>query len=452
MDFTFLDHKENIPVLNWLGRKEWIVYKALSERRAISVRPCQFLFVPKPEQVEIVKRTHPGEPVIIIGEKELKSRPPDFWQQLKRILDVLKIDPIGTFWYYTLSKSLAGGPKLFRPLPEQCEALQHSTASYSYDDYKQPYPVIILEIPPAYGNTLKETYNIDDTPKFVLVHHDEEKKFINVSAFFNRSNVITHVTPRREEFKTIEDAIIGNRPNRNDGALAHLVAGLNDAEFDAAENVQRLGVNFAMMMSLYSVKDYGPIDPQKYKQWQQEARAKRRGNLPTRRALEAQANLAASMNILRFDQKVEFYDEIVENAPEGEAMEMDALKKSPRSHWRRGHFANQPFGPGLRERKIIFRKPVLVRAGAFFGDVKNTSVTYTAHAARSPQPKPNVNGPKIGTKIRVTKSDEVPQVGTVGIITKVKTLNTLIQVEFSTEDEQNFILVCPPDSYENINE
>jgi hypothetical protein len=445
MDFTFLDHKENIPVLTWLGRKEWIVYKALSERRAISVRPVKFMFMPKPGEVDAYKARFPNEPFIAVGEKEFKSQPPEFWRQLNRILDVIQIDPIGTFWYYTLSKSLAGGPKLFRPLPEQCEALQHSSASYSFDDYKQPYPVIILEIPPDYGNTLKREYNIPDTPKFVLVHHDDQKKFINVSAFFNRSNVITHVTPRREEFKTIEDAIIGNRPNRSDGLAKELMHNLVDAEFDAAENVQRLGVNFAMMMSLYSVKDYGPLDPQKYKQWQQEARAKRRGNIPTRRAMEAQANLAASVNLLKFDQKVEFYDEVVENVPEGEAVEMDLLKKSPRSHWRRGHFANQPYGPGLRERKIIFRKPVMVRAGAFFGDVKNTSVTYTAHAARKPQ---NI-GPKIGTKIKVVNADEVPA-GTVGIVQKVKTLNTIQQIEIVTEVEETFVLICPPDSYENI--
>lgn len=242
MDFTFLDHKENIPVLNWLGRKEWIVYKALDH--AISVRPCQILLNPRPDKVAELKERYKDEPIIIVGEKEFKSHPPEMWRQLKNILDFLQYDPIGVFWYYTLSKSLAGGPKLFRPLPEQCEALQHSSASFSFADYKQPFPVIILEIPPAYGNTLKETHNIPDTPKFVLVHFDEQKKFINVSAFFNHKNIITHVTPHREKYKTIEDAIIGNRPNRSNGiadqlAERGLIPNLIDSEFDAAENVQR---------------------------------------------------------------------------------------------------------------------------------------------------------------------------------------------------------------------
>lgn len=449
MDFTFLDHKENIPVLNWLGRKEWIAYKALE--RTLSVRPCRIILNPRPDKLAEIKQQNPDEPMIVVGEKEFKSHPPEMWRALNTLMDFLQYDPIGVFWYYTLSKSLAGGPKLFRPLPEQCEALQHSNASYSFADYKQPFPVIILEIPPEYGNTLKETHNISDTPKFVLVHHDEKKQFINVSAFFNHKNIITHVTPNREKYKTIEDAIIGNRPNRNNGIAAQLagqglIGELADAEFDAAENVQRLGVNFAMMMSLYSVKDYGPVDPQKYKQWEQESKAKRKGGVPTHRAMDAKANMAAAMHILKFDQKVEFYDEIVENAPQGESVEMDALHKSPRSHWRRGHFANQPYGTGLRERKIIFRKPVLVRANCFFGDVKNTSVVYTAHAGRQ---APAKLGPKIGSKIKVTVSDDVP-VGTIGIVTKVKSLNTIVQIEAITEDDTNFALIAPPDAYESV--
>jgi hypothetical protein len=33
---------------------------------------------------------------------------------------------------------------------------------------------------------------------------------------------------------------------------------------------------------------------------------------------------------------------------------------SPRLHWRRGHYAAQPYGPGFSLRKIIWREPTLV--------------------------------------------------------------------------------------------
>lgn len=34
--------------------------------------------------------------------------------------------------------------------------------------------------------------------------------------------------------------------------------------------------------------------------------------------------------------------------------------RSPRMHWRRGHYRNQPHGPGLAQRKVIWLEPVLV--------------------------------------------------------------------------------------------
>jgi hypothetical protein len=33
---------------------------------------------------------------------------------------------------------------------------------------------------------------------------------------------------------------------------------------------------------------------------------------------------------------------------------------SPRSHWRRGHFRNQPYGTGLASHKIIWIEPVFI--------------------------------------------------------------------------------------------
>lgn len=36
---------------------------------------------------------------------------------------------------------------------------------------------------------------------------------------------------------------------------------------------------------------------------------------------------------------------------------------SPRLHWRRGHYRSQPFGPGRKERKIIWIEPCLIAGG-----------------------------------------------------------------------------------------
>jgi hypothetical protein len=49
----------------------------------------------------------------------------------------------------------------------------------------------------------------------------------------------------------------------------------------------------------------------------------------------------------------------------------------------------QPFGVGRRERKVIFRKPVLIRAKYFLGDAKDASVTYTMHPGRNSKKEKN---------------------------------------------------------------
>lgn len=392
MDFTTFDYPEHISALTWLGRREWISYQDLVLQRAISAKPRKLLFQRKGQDNKSCPDT--PESYVTIGHKEYERYPSDMWRTLREMSQVLEHDTVGTLWYNTLSKALAGGPKIFRPTAMQCEALQHSEARFAFKDYKQPFPVIILEIPDAYREQLKSKYKIDESPKYVFVHHDDKNRFITVSSFYSKNNIITHVTPDRVEYETIESSLIKNRTRRKDNLEVSNesvilpnnpnIQGSTDAEFDAAENVQRLGINFAMMMSLYTVKVTGPLDPSNYKIWERDARATRNGGLPTNKAKEARDKLAAALHVVEFDQQVSFYDEVEEKIEVAQGVDIEALHKSPRSHWRRGHFAMQACGVGRRERKMIFRKPLLVRAKYFLGDVKDASVTYTIHPGRNP--------------------------------------------------------------------
>lgn len=452
MDFSIFDRQEHMTPLAWLGKKPWLIFKDYPEQRSISASPKKIYYKPhKP----------PTDPTaIIVGEKEFNRHPRQMWDTLRQILGVLEFDVIGTLWYDTLSKALAGGPKIFRPTPEQCEALQHAEARYSFSDYRQPFPVIILEIPDGYKQMLKAKYGIEESPEYVLVNHDDINKFITVSAFYSRTNIITHITPDRKDYPTIEDALEQNRHRRGNSS------NLSASEFDAAENVQRLGFNFAMMMSLYTVKVSGPLDPSKYKQWQREANSRRGNGEFTNAAMNAQKNLAAAVSLIQFDQQVSFYDEIEERIEIAQGVDIEKLHKSPRSHWRRGHFAMQPCGVGRKERKMIFRKPLLVRAQYFLGDMKDAAVTYTMHPGRGvtnpvpaeqtrttitnlPEPEP---GLEIGQSIEVLSVEESPVLpGTQGIITKIVPLGgDITQIVAKTSDDIKFILICPPDTFKTI--
>lgn len=361
MDFTLFENQENIMGLAWLGRLDWINFKDNPANRSIEALPKEINFQNRGK--ELPKHG------IVVDQREVAKHPHEMWSNLKDILNVLQEDTIGTFWHYTLSKALAGGPKIFRPTNMQCQAMQHSEANFSFADYKQPYPVIIIEIPEEYRLYLAEQFGIEESPKFVFVNHDEKNKFIAVSSFYNKRNIIVHVTPDREEYKTIEDSLVNNRERR-------IISDQDSQrEFDAAENVQRLAINFAMIMSLYTLKEAKPLDASNYKIWQEQAKQKKNGK-PTKSALDAQLQLASTLRTIEFDQQVDLYDEVDEDTNNAENAEVE-LHKSPRTHWRRGHFAMQPCGVGRRERKVIFRKAVLVRAKHFIGELQNASVTYT---------------------------------------------------------------------------
>lgn len=464
MDFTEFDHPQHIPALTWLGRKDWLIYKDLPAQRAVSAHPRKIIIKPKQKEAEEAAKAE--ERPILVGQKEFDKHPPEMWNTLKEITNVLDYDVVGTLWYNTLAKALADGPKIFRPTPEQCEALENAEARYSFSDYKQPFPVIILEIPQHYREILKAKYGTEDAPKFVLVNHDDKNKFIAVSAFYSKSNIITHITPDREEYKTIEDSLTKNRERRQDSVSMtpegqFVIPGnpelqnSSEAEFDAAENVQRLAVNFAMMMSLYTVKIAGPLDPAKFKEWEYEARAVRRGGEPTNRAKEAQIKLAAALHVIEFEQHVEFYDEIEEPVEVGQGVDIEQLHKSPRSHWRRGHFVNQPCGVGNLGRKMIFRKPILVRAKYFLGDIKDSSVTYTMKPRLEPTPKttftptqPPEPTLKPGDRIEIVSIEDSPiQPGTVGTVTKIIQLGgEILRIDFLVEEDQ-YSMIVPPDVY-----
>jgi hypothetical protein len=482
MDFTIFDHREHMTALTWLGRKEWMLYQDIPAQRAISAKPRKLIL--KPKQPIPLGPEYP----IVVNEKEFNRHPPEMWKVLKEIINVLEFDVVGTFWYNTLAKALAGGPKIFRPTAAQCEALEHVEARYSFKDYKQPFPVITLEIPEEYRALLNQKYGIKDSPKYVLVNHDDTNKFIAVSAFYSKNNIISHITPDREEYSTIEENIVRNRERRQDDIREidtgrfvmpgnPELQGSSEGEFNAAENVQRLGINFAMMMSLYTVNVNGPLDPKNYEIWKRESRAVRSGGIPTNRAIEAQQKLAASMQLIQFDQKVEFYDEIEERVEVAQGIDMEKLHKSPRSHWRRGHFAMQPCGLGRRERRMIFRKPSLVRANYFLGDVKDASVTYTMHPGRDnrqppkpethtptqlPPPKPETHTPtqlpppepklQANQRIEVVQAEDCPVPnGTQGVIIKVTQLGSnMVQVDAVTDDGKRFALISPPDEFKAI--
>lgn len=383
MDFSNFVPKNLIPSLHWLGRRDWVEYGDIPDRRQVWGRPKKLVIGNQSDQKTLSSAfafNDPDQPWlnepgnIYVSQQEYASRPVEFWNETRRILQWLANNPISTFFMYSLSRSLADGAKIFRATTQQCLDLASDegemTCDWPHEDHHQPYPVFILELPHDYRERLKTIFKVESVPSHVLCHH-EPGRMITVSAFFGQNNVVTHLTPNRAEYKTLEESIVSNRRRRVDT----LENGTNpENDFDVAELTQRLAINFGMWMTFIGTHVKGPLDPEEYARLKHEAALT--SHKKQRRAQAAREKLLGSLQQVVFNQVVEFHDEIIEVDPKLNGVFGAGTNRSPRPHRRRAHWRKQVCGPNNSERKWIPIKAVIVRKQAFVGDISQMTTTY----------------------------------------------------------------------------
>ncbi len=250
------------------------------------------------------------------------------------------------FELYTYSKALAEGPKLLRPTAEQCEALEHVDVNISFDDYVQPFPTFLLELPEAYRRRLTDRFGFE-CPLLIVTHHDSHTKYIVSFRSAGPSGETTFyiMSPR---WKTVEEAL---RFSEDDGK-----------DLAQCEVIQRVALNFGLLMTYYGVRNLGPGDPESHATHLRNARRRNRDKAERARRL-----LDAEINLIEFEQDVVVYDR-----QDSSRHESESDGSSRRTHWRRGHFRRQVCGHARLSRKLIFIKPILVNARHFQGDVADT--------------------------------------------------------------------------------
>jgi hypothetical protein len=304
------------------------------------------------------------------------------------------------FFLLTLSKAVAEGPKLFRPSFDQCLAFEHQDINLTFDDYHQPYQCVILEIPKEYRDRMKQQYKTAEAPKYVLVYKDWTTNVIAVTAWFGRDNIVVNTMSPKPQYETIEDALVANRKNLQIDMDFDLIARHDDSErgreaaalsqkakeilevdktnFDMAEMVQRLGINFSMMMTILGTSVVGPIEGEdrlkKHRKWLHDSDPHVRE--------KAKKFMASHVYLIEFKQKVTFFDiGEDERIPEDQRQKNGPGHYVVKPHWRKGHYIRIHFGPKLEGKvnpqyRWDRRKPVRVNKEFFIGDWSDTSVEY----------------------------------------------------------------------------
>ena len=356
---------------------------------------------------------------VVTAADTCRTKPADIQDARTLLENHCDRDTSSAFFLYKVAKAIADGPKLFRPTFEQCLALEHTSINFGFEDYHQPFPTVILELPKEYRERIKQEYKVPFAPSFVLAHKFKEANVLTVSSWFSHTNVIVNVLGASPDYPTIEDALVANRQKYNSQtppAFDKLKDALGvdeakriwgepagpdsegftpDIEFNVAELVQRLGINFSMMMTLLGVQVVGPVNHT------EEKLLKFRRTLGNKKANKEDKERAARMlagatYLTKFVQNINFYEVQVPAShrnKEGDGNSGKMLKW----HWRKGHYQHywisqdhpeferafiMPNPPGMNNRRKLwkFKEGKMVHQDLFEkqgGDLAETTVIYT---------------------------------------------------------------------------
>jgi hypothetical protein len=328
-----------------------------------------------------------------ITEQDLRQYGKETIRHAKRIIETYAgMGSSSMFLLLQVSKAIADGPKLFRPTYNQCLALENVEVTVPFENYKQPYPVVILELPREYQERIKTVMNVRAAPAYVIAHKVEPQNVIAVTAWFGPDNVIVNVLGPKDAYKTIEDALVGNRDKSREALPdfdklkkyygqegAELLqksvdlVGHNPMDFDVAELAQRLGINFSMMMTTLGTTVGEPINTSKERVAKnKKVAASSKYTFEERH--RAQRLLAPVTYEVKLDQEIEFFHQESEKV---RAVPGESTDKILRPHWRKGYWRLQWHGPRNSLYKYKYIHSVRVNKELDTVDLMDTSVTYT---------------------------------------------------------------------------
>lgn len=261
-----------------------------------------------------------------------------------------------TLRVYLESNVIRLGPKIFRPSHTDCEALENVEMNFPWKSYQQPFSTMIVEYPEDYSQKrivpCVETGTAHE-PDLAIVYYNPKIRLMIAGGYLTSNQNYSGIFWDKENGQTVEDAFAET---------------FGSAEFSNVHDEQvivyraiRAAINACQLLSMFRTKEIGPDNPSYYSRCERYVeKAKTRGQEELRKA---QRDLRLIPFVYSFQQKVTLYEDRRKKTSEGRSA---AIKLRP--HWRRGHYRNQAFGSGKKEKRMIFIAPVLVNED-FFTDI-----------------------------------------------------------------------------------
>jgi len=242
------------------------------------------------------------------------------------------------------------GIKVFRPTAMQALMSLHTTLNIEFDDYNQPFPTVVIELPEEASKQL--VLSNGNTVDTVILQHFKEERLIFFNAIDSESDKINSVWLPRDG-QTLEDYIV----ERLEGNFELLG--------EAFVKAVKIALNYCLLLDEFGTKRVGPQNPSHYD------RLQRRSKKKTGHEKDAELELKMHPIVYTIDQTPVLYTRKVVTDKEAKD-----TGEQVHPHLRRGHYCNQPYGPNGSLRKRIRRPPVFVNSHLFLGNMTDVKVTY----------------------------------------------------------------------------
>ncbi len=257
-----------------------------------------------------------------------------------------------------LSGALRDGLKVYAPTASEFEALCNVDVSIPFADYRQPFDTFAVIVPDGWFPEKVTTASGGETesPVACFLNLDLDIQWMShCTVSFGNHDVCgdysTTTTIAVEDY-------LGRLPSSSEyRGPAHRL-------------VLRAAMNAALLLTTYGTRSLGFANG--------EYAARLQKTLANKKAPDAakeasRSALALIPKVYGFEQHVRLFDAEPQSAHSSDG----DPDRTCRPHWRRGHWANVACGMGRGERKLVFRRPVLVNSHTFAGDPANTFVTMS---------------------------------------------------------------------------
>lgn len=329
--------------------------------------------LPKGEQDETAARLAAG----------LRGRLPDRWGGVVgRVL-------------FPLMWMVGAGPKVFRPTPEQAEALsQVDVAAVPVNAYKQPFPCLTVAVPPEFGSTLVPpgaAYPV----AAVLVQPDPTDDLRKRGVSLALSVYFSGTSGRTVSVRFFHEP--GGSPETSladvidDDYVLACPPGEEEHFASVVRPVLVMALNAAVLLTQAGTRR---LTPETDAERRYREKNRRRVDPAVRERLAREARTTPVT--YGFDQEMVIVERRTQGPTgEGTPKEGEAGGWQVSAHWRRGHWAIVRFGPGRADSRLHFRPAVLVNPHLLLGGLSNTRVrmTYSGPARPvTPPPPPETPG------------------------------------------------------------